>query len=565
MSHISYSFHHAIRFNALLVRLTSVLIFVAVQGGLSQRGHSAFGQAPGASSSDVLGSQFVPSDAIVVGEIKIAETLNSSAAEMYPIEIVDAWAEQNLGIAASSLESLRVVLAAPGPGEPQFGAVLTSSADIDLKGVSQSLVRNGEGEALEVNGRTCFGVVDARGVVVYQHDARTIVVATQAYLDAVVRSAERSSSRGTLARLAESNSPGANATILSAIEPVRPMATGMLQAMAGQIPPPLQPFANIPSLLDAIVLRMNLANTDGSVELNLLAVDKDSASQLGELIGNGLEFGRQMGLAQMAGDLDPNDPMADATRRYMERLSGSFVQSMMPRQEGSQLKIELSPSQGLATQGVLVGLLLPAVQSARTAARRVSSMNNLKQVGLAMHNSHDVYRKFPGDIVADDGTPLLSWRVAILPFIEQSQLYDQFKKDEPWDSPHNLKLLEQMPNTYQHPGMQVDSGQTVYQRPVGKQFIMEGHGGTSMREILDGTSNTIMVVESPADAAVPWTKPSDLKVDLENLLGSIVGWDRQGLNVLFADGSVRYIAATVDLEVLKALLTRNGAEVIGAF
>ena len=565
MSLTSSCFDHMSGFDAVFRRNTSVLILVSLFVVFSPFDDLAFGQNTELGSNEPLGSQFVPSDAIVVGELKIAETLASSAAEMYPIEIVDAWAEQNLGIAASSLESLRVVLAAPGPGEPQFGAVLTSSADIDLKNVSPTLVKNGEGKGLQVNGRACFRVVEARGVVAHQIDARTIVVATKAYLDPVVRAAERSSSRGTLARLAESNPSGVNATILSAIEPVRPMATGMLQAMAAQIPPPLQPFAEIPTLLDAIVLRMNLADSDGSVELNLLAVDKDSASKLSGLITDGLEFGRQMGLAQMAGDLDPNDPMADATRRYMERLSGSFVQSMTPRQEGSQLKLEVSPSQGLATQGVLVGLLLPAVSSAREAARRVSSMNNLKQIGLAMHNLHDVYRKFPGDILAADGTPLLSWRVAILPFIEQSQLYEQFKKDEPWDSPHNLQLLEQMPNTLEHPGMQVDPGLTVYQRPVGKQFIMEGHEGTSFREIIDGTSNTIMVVESPAELAVPWTKPSDLDVDVENLIGTIFGWDREGLNALFADGSVRYLASTIDLEILKALLTRNGGEVVGSF
>jgi hypothetical protein len=84
-----------------------------------------------------------------------------------------------------------------------------------------------------------------------------------------------------------------------------------------------------------------------------------------------------------------------------------------------------------------------------------------------------------------------------------------------------------------------------------------------MRQITDGTSNTIMVVESPADAAVPWTKPTDLRVDMVNLVGSICGWTRDGFNALLADGSVRYIASTVDGDVLKALLTRNGGEVVG--
>jgi len=86
-----------------------------------------------------------------------------------------------------------------------------------------------------------------------------------------------------------------------------------------------------------------------------------------------------------------------------------------------------------------------------------------------------------------------------------------------------------------------------------------------MRYILDGTSNTIMVLETPEEAAVEWTKPSDLDVDLDDLTSSVIGWDRQGFNALIADGSVRYISAVIDLEILKALLTRDGGEIIDSF
>ena len=81
----------------------------------------------------------------------------------------------------------------------------------------------------------------------------------------------------------------------------------------------------------------------------------------------------------------------------------------------------------------------------------MSSSNNLKQTALAIHNYHAAYKQLPEDIKAPDGTPLLSWRVAILPFIEQAALYEQFHLDEPWDSPHNLKLLNGMPPVYRHP------------------------------------------------------------------------------------------------------------------
>ena len=508
-----------------------------------------------------LGSHYVPSDAILVGDISIAATLMAPQMEMYPIEIIDAWAQQYLGVGVGQLESLRIVVAAPGPSEPQFGMILTTTGGVDVARMGTDLVDT-ESE-IQVDSHACYPIVDAPGVVFHQHKPSTLIIASEGYLDTLIRSSEPVSGRGPLAKLADAAPRSANATVVASIAPIRPLAMGMIQSMGPQIPPPLQPFTQIPALLDAVTLGVDLSDAEGTVEFSLLANDESAASQLNELIANGLAFGRQFALAQMASELDPNDPMADATRRYMERVSSLLVASISPKQSGERLTIKASPSQGLATQGVLVGMLLPAVQSARQAARRVSSMNNLKQIGLAMHNSHSVYRKFPGDIQSADGTPLLSWRVAILPFIEENSLYEQFRKDEPWDSPHNLQLAEKMPAVYQHPGMKVDSGSTVYQRPVGPQFLFEGHEGISLRQITDGTSNTIMVVESPADAAVPWTKPTDLRVDMVNLVGSICGWTRDGFNALLADGSVRYIASTVDGDVLKALLTRNGGEVVG--
>src|SRR5208337_936304 len=100
---------------------------------------------------------------------------------------------------------------------------------------------------------------------------------------------------------------------------------------------------------------------------------------------------------------------------------------------------------------VLIALLLPAVQSAREAARRAQCVNNIKQIMLAMHNYISANNAFPRDITDKNGKPLLSWRVAILPYVEQGVLFDKFKLDEPWDSPHNQELLKYMPLVYQCP------------------------------------------------------------------------------------------------------------------
>ncbi len=167
-----------------------------------------------------------------------------------------------------------------------------------------------------------------------------------------------------------------------------------------------------------------------------------------------------------------------------------------------------------AASGVLVALLLPAVQSAREAARRAQCTNNLKQMALAMLNYESATGAFPKPAITDkDGKPLLSWRVAILPYIEQQGLYNRFKLDEPWDSPHNKELIKEMPQTYVCPSRaNAEPGTTTYRVFVGPGALFEEGKGTNIANITDGTSNTIMISES--SESVPWTKPdAELKFD----------------------------------------------------
>jgi prepilin-type processing-associated H-X9-DG protein len=220
-----------------------------------------------------------------------------------------------------------------------------------------------------------------------------------------------------------------------------------------------------------------------------------------------------------------------------------------------------------ASSGVLIGLLLPAVQSAREAARRAQCMNNLKQIALALHNYLSANETFPLPAIAGkDGKPLLSWRVAILPFIEQGDLYNRFKLDEPWDSPHNKALLKEMPPTYLCPSRRnVEPYTTTYRIFVGPGAMFEKGQATGIATITDGTSNTVLVVE--AKEAVPWTKPeAELPFDPKaqpSLLGA--GSSHPGgFNAAFGDGSVRFLKSSINLNVFKALITRNGGEVINA-
>ncbi len=236
-----------------------------------------------------------------------------------------------------------------------------------------------------------------------------------------------------------------------------------------------------------------------------------------------------------------------------------------------QLKGEGLAIGGIVTGGittffilpVMIALLLPAVQAAREAARRSVSMNNMRQIMLAMHNFADRQGTFPP--TGGGAGPQLSWRVHLLPYLEQQALYEQFHLDEPWDSEHNLALLAKMPDVYKDPNARLPVGMTLYLAVTGPGTAFEDPAvGPSLREFLDGASNTIMLVEADADQAVEWTKPGDWQFDPSDPARGLGESRHFGFLAGFADGSVRFIGSDTNPDVLKAMMTRAGRETVPA-
>ncbi len=224
----------------------------------------------------------------------------------------------------------------------------------------------------------------------------------------------------------------------------------------------------------------------------------------------------------------------------------------------------------LVCGGILAALLLPAVQQAREAARRSQCKNNLKQIGLALHNYHDVYGTFPPAFVADEnGKPMHSWRVLILPFIDEAGLYSEYKFSEPWDGPNNRLLLDRMPRTYSCPS-HINTGLTTntsYAGVFGEHCVFRGAAPIAIHDITDGTSNTIMVGEA-SHASIPWMKPDDVDILVHGAIGDANGFSSDhtgGVHVLMCDGAVRFLSQSINADMLKALFTRDGNEVIAPF
>src|SRR5579864_1173150 len=139
--------------------------------------------------------------------------------------------------------------------------------------------------------------------------------------------------------------------------------------------------------------------------------------------------------------------------------------------------------------GGLALLLIPAVAKVRDAASRVQSMNNMKQMALGFDNQMSQQGYIVPAIMSKDGKPLLSWRVALLPYVEQDNLYRQFKLNEPWDSAHNKALLKHLPAVYRAtPGQPKEPFATHYQVFVGEGAGFEGKEGLRITDFTDGTS-----------------------------------------------------------------------------
>ena len=205
----------------------------------------------------------------------------------------------------------------------------------------------------------------------------------------------------------------------------------------------------------------------------------------------------------------------------------------------------------------------------RVTARRSQCVNNLKQIGLALQNYADVYGCIPPAYLTDkDGKPMHSWRVLILPFMEYKPLYERYDLNEPWDGPNNSKLSKEMPAVFRCPSDTGNPGtQTDYVAIVGPETIWQPNHGTTFKEIEDGSSQTIAVVEA-SGAGISWMEPRDLPF---SALAKGIN-PKQGIGIsshhpgaviaVFGDGHTQTIQESIPLKLLKALFTKAGGETI---
>lgn len=215
---------------------------------------------------------------------------------------------------------------------------------------------------------------------------------------------------------------------------------------------------------------------------------------------------------------------------------------------------------------LLVALLLPARRSAREAGRRSQCTNNLKQIGLALHNYHDKYHCLPPAYTVDlEGKPLHSWRTLILPWLEQASLYDKIDLSKPWNDPANKLAFEAIIPVYQCPSAHFPEGQakshTAYLAVVAPGSCLRLGEGRTLSEITDGPGSTLVVVEVDAEHAVHWMSPMDADEHLILNLSTAKKLPHPGVfQTLLADASTRALSADIKPAILRALISIAGQD-----
>lgn len=388
----------------------------------------------------------------------------------------------------------------------------------------------------------------ANDVEVRAHSSGAVLAGTRATVDRYTSLA--GSSRDDLtAPLTQLATDGA---VVAAVFCPGPDFRRVVRELWPELPEPLAPLRG--ELADRwlhVEAAVNLP-PDARPRLALQATDPQAAETFVNLLSS---------LPAASDQFTELGPRREELKLYLQMI----LAAMPPRIDGTRVNIGFpTKEEEIAASRDIVSRAADAILE---SGRRQQRMKQFKQLAIVMHNYHDVYKHFPPAAICDAaGRPLLSWRVAILPYLEEGALYKQFHLDEPWDSPHNRTLIAKMPTIYADPDPKLRKlareGKTTYQVPVGPETVFHNTTGTTFREIVDGTSQTIFIVEVEPLRAAVWTKPEDWEIDLAHPRRGVVRTDRNGFVAARCDGSAHFVPNDISEETLRALLTRAGRDVV---
>lgn len=520
--------------------------------------------------AQAIGKSYITQETVFAGRLRPKQVLSPPSHELMPVEIAKAVGEKYLGIDLAHLSKVTVAVEPPLGTNLFYAVFLEADQPWKLAQLSPELTQHTQ--AGDIRGRACLLSQEPMAPSFMQLKDNLILIGSQGMLEKLAGGKSQPSD-SVIASLVAAQPSTDDLYVAIDLEGLRPLISLGLMQSAQQLPAEYQRFLQIPNLLESAELKLNVNATRPS-SLYVHCGSESNAGQVEGLLQDAVELAKsQMGSemdAQLSAMRTSDDPVQQATAAYADRALGVYLNMFVPQRRGSSFVLLDTGGGGdgqmasVAVVGVLVALLLPAVQAARAAARRTSSMNNLKQLALAQLNYEAAMGSLPSHaIYGDDGKPLLSWRVLLLPYMGEQELYGQFHLDEPWNSPHNKQLIPLMPEFFASPTSTLDPslGKTNYVVPIGAGFVFDGtNTPCPLRSMTDGTANTICMLEVDDNVAQVWTQPSDLKVDPRTPLVGLGGQHPGVFLATFCDGHVTGIAPTIDAQVFLSLLTRAGGE-----
>jgi hypothetical protein len=505
--------------------------------------------------------RLVPADASAFVSVRVAEVWKSDdvkkVLDMMPPEMKKGITEQEdkFGLSLGDCERVTGVIGDYGDfnKNPNVWAIFLTSKDCDEKKLLDQIMpdRSEETEGKHKYYSTKKG---PDSWAMYFHSKRVFVLGSQRGVKACLDQIDKPAKDGPL-KEAIKEAGGKRHFVAAGSLP------SMVTAMAKQkLPPEMKPFA---ALLDTevVMLASDLFGSVQQSEITLTFADSDKAGK-GKDAAEALKKFAIAKLPELKAQMGFNVVPPEA-RGLVDAIETTLKEAKVEQKKD---RVVLS----FKFQGDMTDLMRPSLQKVFEAAGRTQGLNNLRQIGIALFNYENAMGRLPPPMSYDaKGQPLLSWRVHLLPYLEQEKLYNEFHLNEPWNSPHNLMLLNRMPPMYRIPGQPPNATTTHYQVFVGdfqapflRMFAPNSppHNAQVRRltEIVDGTSNTIAVAE--AAGAVPWTKPEDVPFapSPQGFSAAKLGLPGAAtFNVVLFDGQVRSFPKSISPMNLQAWITPN--------
>ncbi len=496
----------------------------------------------------------VPTDALGFARVRVAELWHGEAgkallahlAKNYPDDLKDA--EQALGLPVGDVELVTFILLSPTGPSPGV-QVITTTKPYDRERVTRTVVPGATKH--EHRGKSYLVSEREERKAIHFVDDRTYVLGAPEDVVLLLSSSARGDANGPL-RPARELAAEKHHVVYALAPPAEYVR--MMKDQKDNLPPDFEPIRPLFPLLDmqSAALALNFGN-EAQAHLKLTFPDEATAKKGHEAAKHGLKLAQQFAGPALAQLKAPESANIVPVLKQGEAALKNAVTDL----QGTTVSVTTRVAVDLKSTTIA---LVDSVQQVRDASNKMSSRNNLHQIGIAIHDYEDDHKRFPPQAITDNrDKPLLSWRVAILPYLEQDKLYKDFHLDEPWDSPHNKKLLAKMPSTYKHPAAKTkEPGLTHYQAFAAKGTAFEPGTRIGFHSFLDGSANSLMVIE--AAEPVPWTKPEDLPYDAKKPLPKLGGVFKNGtFNALFGDGHVRTIGRKCDEQTLRYIITiRDG-------